>query len=438
MKELKKYHGNERTEEVKDMIERMPTKFGYIITTIILFIFSLLLLFGWIIRYPDIVRGQIVINATVSPIKLIANSSGKLQLDTLTSQSTVEAGDVVAYIENPTSYEAIKKITRVLTSYDPFNINNTAVLSKLPAKIPLGELTSFYYSFMASLHQLENFNNNRLYDKQIASLNNLLAEQIKQSGNNKEKLTLSEQALNFTQKFYQRDSILYKEKISAEVEADRSKLDYLVSRKNHAIAISDVIESDKSEKQITSRITELEIQKAEKRKELELSLLTAYNELKNNISIWEEKYVFKVPFKGKIQFLRFWTNNQFIQAGTEVFTVVPDTRMPYGQVSLPAVGAGKVRPKQEVIIKLDDFPYLEYGSINGIVEAVSLTTNTEKTQQGNIETYLVTVKFDSGLFTNYGKEIAFKQESKGTAEIITNDRKLIERFFDNLRYVLDK
>ena len=102
------------------------------------------------------------------------------------------------------------------------------------------------------------------------------------------------------------------------------------------------------------------------------------------------------------------------------------------------MGAGKVKAQQEVIIKLDDFPYLEYGSVNGVVEDVSLTTNTEKTQQGNIETYLVTVKFDKGLKTNYGKEIAFKQESKGIAEIVTNDRRLIHRFFDNLRYVLEQ
>ncbi len=436
--ELKKYHGNERTEEVKDMIQRMPRKFGYIITLIVLFIFSMLLFFGWAVRYPDIVKGQIIINATVSPIKLIANSSGRIRLNGLTSQSSVETGEVVAYIDNATSYEAIKKITKILNNYDPFNVNNTAILSGLPAKVPLGELTSYYYTFMASLHQLENFNTSRLYDKQIASLNNLLAEQIRQSGNNRDKLELSAQSMNFTHKFYQRDSLLHQEKISAEAEVDRSKLEYLASKRNHTVALSEVIESDKAEKQTVSRITELEIQKAEKRKELELDLLTAYNALKNNISIWEEKYLFKAPFKGKIQFLRFWTDNQFIQAGEPVFTVVPDSHIPYGQVYLPAMGAGKVKAQQEVIIKLDDFPYLEYGSVNGVVEDVSLTTNTEKTQQGNIETYLVTVKFDKGLKTNYGKEIAFKQESKGIAEIVTNDRRLIHRFFDNLRYVLEQ
>jgi hypothetical protein len=41
-----------------------------------------------------------------------------------------------------------------------------------------------------------------------------------------------------------------------------------------------------------------------------------------------------------------------------------------------------------------------------------------------------------GLKTNYGVELNFHAEAKGTAEIITEDRRLIERFFDNLRYKL--
>jgi hypothetical protein len=81
---------------------------------------------------------------------------------------------------------------------------------------------------------------------------------------------------------------------------------------------------------------------------------------------------------------------------------------------------------------------MEYGSIEGRVKTISLTTNTEKTQNGNIETYLVTVDFPKGLRTNYGSKLDFKYESKGSAEIIINDRRLIERLFDNLKHAAKK
>ncbi len=51
---------------------------------------------------------------------------------------------------------------------------------------------------------------------------------------------------------------------------------------------------------------------------------------------------------------------------------------------------------------------------------------------------MVLVDFPDQLKTNYGTRLDFKAEAKGTAEIITNDRRLIERLFDNLKYVMEK
>ena len=55
-----------------------------------------------------------------------------------------------------------------------------------------------------------------------------------------------------------------------------------------------------------------------------------------------------------------------------------------------------------------------------------------------METYMLLVDFPNQLKTNYGTNLAFKTEAKGSAEIITNDRRLIQRLFDNLKYVLKK
>src|SRR5699024_9628688 len=96
---IKKYDSGENSEEVQDIIERMPTKFGWWITGIVLFIVALLLFFGWKVRYPDVVTGSVVITTTVSPIKLVAKKAGKLQLRIPESQTVVEEGDIVAYIQ---------------------------------------------------------------------------------------------------------------------------------------------------------------------------------------------------------------------------------------------------------------------------------------------------------------------------------------------------
>ena len=52
--------------------------------------------------------------------------------------------------------------------------------------------------------------------------------------------------------------------------------------------------------------------------------------------------------------------------------------------------------------------------------------------------YLIDVKLPEKLITSYNKEIVFKHEMRGTAEIITEDLSLIERFFHQFKEVFNR
>jgi multidrug resistance efflux pump len=144
------------------------------------------------------------------------------------------------------------------------------------------------------------------------------------------------------------------------------------------------------------------------------------------------------PINGKIDFLNFLKTDDYVQNGQELFKIVPEESAMIGQVLLPEQGSGKVVKGQEVIIKLDNYPYTQFGSIKGKVENISLATNqqTLSNSQNKINAYLVVVTLPKGLYTNYGTTLNFHFEAKGTAEIITDNRRLIERLFDNLKYSL--
>ena len=117
-------------------------------------------------------------------------------------------------------------------------------------------------------------------------------------------------------------------------------------------------------------------------------------------------------------------SNQYIQAGDDIFSIVPEKSTILGQMLLPATGAGKVTPGSQAIIKLDNYPFMEYGSVDGKVGSISLVTKAEQVANVNVETYLIAIDLPQGLTTNYGKKLDF----------IVNDRRLIERLFDNLKY----
>ena len=68
---------------------------------------------------------------------------------------------------------------------------------------------------------------------------------------------------------------------------------------------------------------------------MSLELISSYNDLLDNIKSWEQKYVLKAPMNGRVEFLKFLTDNQFIQAGEEIFSIVPEKNTILGQMLLP-------------------------------------------------------------------------------------------------------
>ena len=99
-----------------------------------------------------------------------------------------------------------------------------------------------------------------------------------------------------------------------------------------------------------------------------------------------------------------------------------------GRINLPAKGAGKVAVGQKVNIRFENFPYMEYGIIKGQVKSISPIPNNEN--------YIVEVHIPQEMKTNYNIPLKFTPEMKGSAQIITEDLRLIQRFFNPAKSLL--
>ncbi len=423
-----------QSEEVKDIVERMPTGFGKWVAITVVALTFLLLLFGWLIQYPDTVAGQIRISSSQVPVKLIANTSGKIQDFRLKAREEAKEGDYIAIIQNPASTRDMHRIAALTGIFDP---NKESFLKDrfiFPEKAFLGELNLKYYTFLTALKNLCSYEEDNTYEQQEKSLNEDIRWKSAILSQTKENIETTEEKMQISQKWFEKDHALKQKEIVHEYELDRVKSEYLTARQN----VQNLrIEASSIEMQLSdsrNSLNRLKIEQKEKEKQMKLDLLSSYHDLADNIKLWEQKYVFKAPFGGKVEFLKFWSENQFVQAGEEVFSIVPEETSITGQVLLPSGGAGKVKPGDPVIIKLDNYPYLEFGSVDGRVNTISLITGQQQTQQASVETYLITVDLPHGLTTNYGETLDFRHEITGTADIVVRDRRFIQRLFDNLRY----
>src|SRR5690606_15988960 len=168
------------------------------------------------------------------------------------------------------------------------------------------------------------------------------------------------------------------------------------------------------------------------------NVLQSFNQLKKAIKDWEYQHVLQSNMRGSDSFLNYWNTNQTVNQGDLVFTIIPhhggqasENTSFIAKLKTPAQNSGKIKIGQQVNISLESFPEQEYGVLNGEVKNISVIPDTEGF-------YLSDVQLPSKLMTSYKKQIDFKQEMRGTAEIVTEDLRLIERFFYQFRNVFNR
>lgn len=165
---------------------------------------------------------------------------------------------------------------------------------------------------------------------------------------------------------------------------------------------------------------------------LERNVVQAFYALKKAVKDWELAYVLRSSIAGKVSFLQIWTQNQTVTAGDNVFAILPDNENGYiGKAKALALNSGKLKVGQKVTIRLANYPENQFGILIGKVKNISLTPDKENN-------LLLDVSLPKGLETSYKKKIIFQQEMSGTADIITEDLRLIERLLYQFKDIFNR
>ena len=115
-----------------------------------------------------------------------------------------------------------------------------------------------------------------------------------------------------------------------------------------------------------------------------------------------------------------------MKGGKDIFSIAPlNEQLITGYVQIPMKNAGKIKKGQEVIVKIHNYPYKEYGFLTGKIKHVS-----EVPTSGN---YLAKVLFSQGTKTNCRIELPLMQKMEGRAEIITQSRSIFQSIMKPLQ-----
>jgi multidrug resistance efflux pump len=416
-----------RSEEVQDILGRVPS---WVTRNGIVMIYSVLIVLiigSWVFKYPDIIVAPITVSSENPPAKLLARVDGKITDIYVSDKQKVEAGQLLARLESPLTYEDLVDLKLHLKCLGPFLSSfDPARKTIFKPKYALGEIQNQYTDFLKKYQDYLAFAERNYYPKKLKSL----AEQVKMSKTyyerQQENRKIMEEETGVSRNKFLRDSLLYKNGVIALEEYERSKADFLSRQSQLQGMRTTLAETQLKINEADQAVIDKNNQAEQEKKTLQLALAEAHNNLIGAIDVWELNYLVKSPVTGEVSFSKFWSKNQNVAKGEIVFTVIPsaESRL-LGKVQLKRVGSGKVKEGQRVNIKFDNYPYMEYGMVEGRVNRISMVPTNDY--------YALEVDLPKGLVSTYGKTFAFNNEIQGSAEIVTEDLRLIQRIFNPIK-----
>lgn len=418
-----------RSEDVQEVLGSVPPWILRWGISLLAGILLLLIVGSWVFKYPDIITAPMVLTTTTPPASIIARTSAKIATLFVNDQQTIAVGECMAILENPAEYEDIIFIKTELDHiYNAINVEASYHLSRKNLK--LGGVQSGFSGLLIMLENYNQFIALNFYPQKMASMRNMIeANKLHyKSLINQQEIVNKQHELEI--KSFNRISYLLKQNLISEEEGDQAQRVLLQSEMNVKNMKSTLENNQIQISQLEYNLVETEQQYLDKKNAMLSELKASLTQLENEIRTWEMTYVLKTPVAGKVTFTNYWNVNQNVTGGDIVFTVVPDTLSELiGKVKLPVDRSGKVKIGQKVNILFNNYADSEYGIVIGKVKRISLIP----TQEGY---FVVEVSFPDGLTTSYGRELPLTHEMTATANIITDDLRLIEQFIQPLKKVL--
>ena len=369
--------------------------------TLLFLVVVALLVGSCFFKYPDVITADMTLTGQHPATAVVTRAAGKIQELLVRDNRPVRQGDWLAVIENHADTDDAIYLDKALERSGSDVDSLDKALSKYK-ELSLGDMQAAYSGLLSALHACVNYREIDYYPQKMASIRKQIAlYKAYYNETERQRKTLSEQ-FALTRRQYARDSLLYSRSVISSYEHETARASLLQSRYSleGAAASAENLRIQIGEQE--QSLLDLTLERSEKEFTLRQELQTAREQLLNSMNEWNE--------------------NQYIPSGEVAFTVVPqgEGRL-VGKVRIPIARSGKVRRGQRAIVRFSNFPDQEFGVVNGVVSNISLVPTDEY--------YTADIDFPEGLRTNYGIDLPVSPETQASAEIVTEELRLIERFF---------
>lgn len=425
---------DEKSHDLREILSKAPSWMIQWGMSIIFIILVLVIIGCSIIQYNDIISGKIIITSQNPPVNLEARASGRIDSVFVEANQFVKEDQILAIIESKTNFRDLQYVKKRINQFEPQIEDILNLDSIFPYDLELGEIQQFYYSFRLNYQKYLEYFNYRLEESKAANLTMQIEKRKAGLRNKKRQLKLLEEELINVEESTKRQKKLYEKGVISELTFLELKNKLASIKGNYESLKSTIRMEENSILIVENNLNQISVNDKSSTASIWIKLQESIRNLKNQITYWEQNFLIRSPIEGKITFFDIWYKYQNVQRGEVLFTVVPlKIDMLIGRMVIPITNSGKVRVGQDVIIKLDNYPFREWGSLKGKVNTISSVPKKDV----NAFVYNVFIEIDS-LKSSFGKSLDFKQEMQGSADIVLEELTVNERILYKLREVFSR
>lgn len=414
------------SEELSELLQNPPSfivRGGTFCLTI-----SFALLFGLTYLMPFPVKvsleGTLSSNETVAHV--ISQTSGKLFEIGVTDGQLVKKGEFLAVIGSNVLYSDIQHIQTWLNADvlpNMFEKRHISITEISPPKLASqGEVQPYLIGLLEAIAQYNNYIQNDPVGMKInhlkSEINRSKAVRILKS----KKKSIALDALALAEMRVKRVVQQYDDHMATVIEKEMIEGELIAIRQDLNNTQAELLILQGKSESLHEEVVELNLQRKVAKEMLKEAVILNGTSLAKGISSWLAKYAFHSPIDGQVHFYKFSSKYQFVQSGDEVFTIVPEVRHHRVVSFIDSRDMRKVRLNQRALFSLDRYPVFEYGHLEGTVSYVSSIA-----QNGLRKIY---VDLPRDLVTTQNRQVTYVQDAPGKLVLITEERQLIERFFD--------
>lgn len=430
------------SQQIDDLIGVTPNWLLRSGITIVFLVAGVILILSAFIKYPDKIVANGIMTSENPPIEHYNVTAGKIEELYVKNGDHVNEGQPLLYIKNNVNRFDLNEMESFINQYQSTKYIPDYLKLNYPHGLQLGEFQHTYSQLELSFSQLQLtlsqsgvFQQVKTIENEIKNTRELREVLLSEKEYSKEEMALIERDLN-------RNVLLNKEGVVSDLDREKVEGEWIRYQKQYSNLDQGIIQNKIREEQLVLESQKLIEERASEIQSQMHDISQYINVLKSSILDWEIKYTLKAEIDGEVSLMPQLVEGKYIVQSTNLLSIIPSSEYSNQRMVLAYIqsqGMGKINIEDKVVIKVNGYPYKEFGVLVSKVDKVSELPEIIKNQTGE-DSYIYSIQamLPNDMVTSHNKEILYRPNSAITAEIITKNKSILERLFETFLSLLNQ